>query len=144
MSAADDPAVVPGIGDGRADGGGMEVGHDKDHTDSHVEDSIHLVLVQVSEVAEPLKDGWDIPRSSFDPQLHAIGDDPFEILEKAATGDMSESMDGTFDSIVSQDFSHNRGVDHGGSQKSLADGLTKSIYRGVDMQSRVFEHDFAY
>ena len=72
---------------------GVLGGHAHDHADPAVEGSVHLLPGDPAGGLEPMEDGRFGPGAGIDPGMHPGGQDPGQVLQDPAAGDMGNGLD---------------------------------------------------
>ena len=88
-----------------------EEGTDDQHKpDPHVEDAVHLRILDLSQSLQPGEDGRNLPRAFLDTHAAVMRQDARDVLGEAAAGDVGDRVDDAFDFVVGKDSSKWLGV----------------------------------
>ena len=68
-------------------------GDGEHHADAHVEDVVHLLVVDVAGAFQDVEDGKDGPGSERDVGGEAVGDHTGDVLDETAAGDVGDALD---------------------------------------------------
>ena len=90
---ADVPGFVFGFFDVGQDGIRFVGGDDGGHADAHVEDLIDLGVVNAAGVLDQFENGRNGPRAFPDDDITVNGQDPRDVVNEAAAGDVSQTFD---------------------------------------------------
>ena len=93
------------------------------HSDSHVEDTVHLRVVDPSKLLQPGEDGWNGPTVSRDFRGDRGGKDARQVFMQPAARDVSDPVDHRFHFIVTEHSADGLGIDACRLQEQLAHGL---------------------
>jgi hypothetical protein len=92
--ASDDEAFFSGAVEDRLHLLELLGGHDKDHSDAHVEGAHHLGHVNIAELLHVLENRQDGPSAHLDDGAHSLGQNAGKIFRDATAGDVSHGDDG--------------------------------------------------
>ncbi len=98
----------------RTIGVGEVFGDDQDQADPHVEDAVHLGLVDRAQSLQPGEDLGDRPRSALQADGAAVGKDARGIVDQAAAGDVGDAVHDPLDAVVAVNRLDGADVDPGG------------------------------
>ena len=102
------------------------LGDDQDQADPHVEDAVHLGVVDRAQPLEPGKDLGDRPRAAVEPDRAAFGKDARGVVDQAAAGDMGDPVDDPLDAVVAVDRLDGPDVDAGRLEQLVGHGRPSS------------------
>ena len=92
---ADVPGFVFGLFDVVQDGIRLFRVNDGGHADTHVEDLIYLAVVNAAGVLDQFENGRNRPGAFPDDDIAVDGENPRDIVNKAAAGDVGQTFDHT-------------------------------------------------
>ena len=101
LADADDADLVPGLADvaeDRLDALQARLGHDQHEADAHVEDAVHLVVVDLALALDEVEDRRDGPRGAVDLGRDGLGEHARDVVLEAAAGDVGHA--GNLDVVV--------------------------------------------
>ena len=90
--AGHDLADGDGVGDGGADRRDGVGGDDEDHADAHVEDAVHLGVLDAAALLDEAEDGGDVPRVEVDSGGDAVRQAAGDVALEAAAGDVGHAL----------------------------------------------------
>ena len=111
----------------RTDGLDSVLGHDRHHADAAVEGAQHFALRHAARRCQPAEHGQDRNRAEIKPDTQAVRQHPWNVVGKAATGDVGEGLDALGCLQHGQDRLH---IDPGGLEQGLAQAAGRIERRG--------------
>ena len=120
---------------------GEVFGDDQDQADPHVEDAVHLGLVDRAQPLQPGEDLGDRPRPAAEADGAALGKDARRVIDQAAAGDVGDAVHDPLDPVVAVDRLDGPHVDPRGLEQLVGHGPAQLVDEGVGRQAGVLEDD---
>ena len=143
FGAADQIGLDAGLRELIANAVGKEAAHHEHHADAHVEDLVHLGLLDAAEPLQPGEDRRHGPAATVDDNLHAGRNHAGQVLVQPAAGDVGDGMHDVLHAIVRQYLPHGPDVDPRGREQGLADRRAKLLDAVRDLVPADLKGDLA-
>ena len=111
--------VDAAVGNLAADARGEVLRDDEHHADAHVEDAVHLRLLDAAEPLQPAKHARHFPAAAAEFDLEVVWHDAAEVFLDPAAGDVGDPVHDLLYTVVAKHAADRAGVETGGGEQDV-------------------------
>ena len=112
--------VDAAVEDLAADARGEVLRDDEHHADAHVEDAVHLRLLDAAEPLQPAKHARHLPAAAAEFDLEVVWHDAAEVFLYPAAGDVGDPVHDLLHAVVAKHAADRAGVETGGGEQDVS------------------------